>query len=79
MRFAEPFALKEGSSPEEKLEQERLMFMELTQSMFSYFPLAYPHRLRCHVRSLSLGKLDGPVPFDQHDRGADQVIAVNRW
>ena len=55
MRFAEPFALKEGSSPEEKLEQERLMFMELTQSMFSYFPLAYPHRLRCHVRSLSLG------------------------
>jgi len=31
MRFAEPFKLAGDLSPEEKLEAERLMFMELTQ------------------------------------------------
>ena len=31
MRFAEPFKITEGLSPEEKLEAERLMFLELTQ------------------------------------------------
>ena len=33
MRFAEPFAYKPDQTPEEKLEAERLMFLELTQSM----------------------------------------------
>ncbi|KAG6879571.1 hypothetical protein C0992_001398 [Termitomyces sp. T32_za158] len=31
MRFAEPFKLSEALSPEERLEAERLMFLELTQ------------------------------------------------
>lgn len=31
MRFAEPFKIAEGLSAEEKLEAERLMFLELTQ------------------------------------------------
>ncbi len=37
MRFAEPFTLKENLSAEEKLEAERLMFLELTQSMSSSY------------------------------------------
>lgn len=32
MRFAEPFTHKADVTPEEKLEAERLMFLELTQS-----------------------------------------------
>ena len=32
MRFAEPFTLKPNMTPQEKLEAERLMFLELTQS-----------------------------------------------
>jgi hypothetical protein len=31
MRFAEPFKISDSLSPEEKLEAERLMFLELTQ------------------------------------------------
>ena len=33
MRFAEPFHLSPNVSDEEKLEKERLMFLELTQGM----------------------------------------------
>ena len=33
-RFVEPFKHKEGLSEPEKLEAERLMFLELTQSMW---------------------------------------------
>ena len=33
-RFVEPFKHKEGLSEAEKLEAERLMFLELTQSMW---------------------------------------------
>lgn len=40
MRFAEPFVLSEKLSPVEKLEAERLMFLELTQG------------LSCHIASL---------------------------
>lgn len=39
MRFAEPFHIKEELSAGEKLESERLMFMELTQSMPIYLCL----------------------------------------
>lgn len=35
MRFAEPFKLPEAFSPEERLEAERLMFLELTQGLSS--------------------------------------------
>lgn len=31
LRFAEPFKIADEKSPEEKLEAERLMFLELTQ------------------------------------------------
>lgn len=34
MRFAEPFKLKDGLTPDQKLEAERLMFKELTQSEY---------------------------------------------
>jgi len=33
MRFAEPFKISEHLSPDEKLEAERLMFLELTQGL----------------------------------------------
>ena len=33
MRFAEPFAMKDDATPAQRLEAERLMFLELTQSM----------------------------------------------
>jgi hypothetical protein len=35
MRFAEPFTPSPNLSDEEKLEAERLMFLELTQGLFS--------------------------------------------
>lgn len=35
MRFAEPFSLSENLSHDEKLEAERLMFLELTQGQRS--------------------------------------------
>jgi len=38
MRFAEPFKIAEGLSPEEKLEAERLMFLELTQGDYLCVP-----------------------------------------
>lgn len=44
MRFAEPFVLKEDLSAQEKLEAERLMFMELTQSTSS----SYAYRVNLH-------------------------------
>ena len=60
MRFAEPFVLKDGLSAEEKLEAERLMFMELTQSMSASTPCQCLGRLR-PGSSLPLGQLDGLV------------------
>ena len=37
-RFAEPFKLDDSLAPEEKLEAERLMFLELTQGAISPAP-----------------------------------------
>lgn len=37
MRFAEPFKISEDLSPEEKLEAERLMFLELTQGNMTFW------------------------------------------
>lgn len=56
MRFADPFKISDNLSADEKLEAERLMFLELTQGLsFSAHGLvpSYPKH-----RSLSLGKLD---------------------
>ena len=80
MRFAEPFALKEGLSAEEKLESERLMFMELTQSQLMMFspPALFGMLMHGTHRSLPLGKFDGPLTAHQHDRRPDQVSAVYR-
>lgn len=44
MRFSEPFQHKPGLNDEQKLEAERLMFMELTQSAF-YFSCTLERRL----------------------------------
>lgn len=61
LRFAEPFKISEKLSPAEKLEAERLMFLELTQGQkLSIISLAFPDILF----SLSLGQLDRPFPLD---------------
>lgn len=36
MRFADPFILSPNLGPDEKLEAERLMFLELTQGTLEY-------------------------------------------
>jgi len=64
MRFAEPFRSTEGLSPEEKLEAERLMFLELTQGD-CLFSLNQISSLIC--ASLPLGQFHGPVAPHQHD------------
>ena len=78
MRFAEPFSLKPGLSAEEKLEAERLMFNELTQSTLLASAL-YQYSDVDLYHSLPLGKFDRFVAPHQHDRGADQVIAIHWW
>ncbi len=65
MRFAEPFSLKPGLSAEGKLEAERLMFNELTQSTLMSHP-SLLGSLTLHY-SLPLGQFDGFVSPHQHD------------
>jgi hypothetical protein len=62
LRFADPFKISEKLSPAEKLEAERLMFLELTQGLKNRlsFSLDFPDFLF----SLSLGQLNGPFPLD---------------
>lgn len=76
MRFAEPFKLSPDLDPKQKLEKERMMFLELTQSKsIDDSSVALPNL----SRSLPVGEFDGSVTPHQHDGGANQVAAVNRW
>ena len=75
MRFAEPFRSTEGLSPEEKLEAERLMFLELTQGD-CLFSLNQISSLIC--ASLSLGKFHGSVAPPQHDWKTNQSPVIDR-
>jgi hypothetical protein len=53
LRFAEPFKISEDLSPEARLEEERLMFLELTQGdSFLYYARV---QVNPGVCSLSLG------------------------
>jgi len=64
MRFAEPFKITEGLSPEEKLEAERLMFLELTQGDC----LCFLNQISSFICvSLSVGKFHRSVAPHQHD------------
>jgi hypothetical protein len=77
MRFADPFKISDDLSAEEKLEAERLMFLELTQGL----PVALSiivSLLTVQEHSVPLGKCDRLVSLDQHDRRANQVYPVNR-
>ena len=47
MRFADPFHLSPNVSPEEKLEKERLMFLELTQGLSASY--------LSHIRASDVG------------------------
>lgn len=41
MRFADPFKISDDLSAKEKLEAERLMFLELTQGPLTVFPVMF--------------------------------------
>lgn len=68
MRFAEPFKQSENISANEKAENERLMFLELTQgddtAAIKFAPLT-------HYASMPLGQLNRSFALDQHDGGSD--------
>lgn len=55
-RFVEPFKHKPGMTDEQKLEAERLMFIELTQSTSEFVRYLVDKELTS--RSLPLGKFD---------------------
>lgn len=73
MRFAEPFKLAGDLSPEEKLEAERLVFMELTQGSCFLFSDYQDHK---RFSSLPVGQFDRPLVTYQHDRRTDQSSSV---
>ena len=76
MRFAEPFKLAESLSPEEKLEAERLVFMELTQGSCFLLSDDYDHK---QSSSLPVGQFDRPFVTYQHDRRTNQSASVYWW
>jgi hypothetical protein len=43
MRFADPFKISDDLSAQEKLEAERLMFLELTQGLLTVLRIILPH------------------------------------
>jgi hypothetical protein len=55
MRFAEPFKLAGNLSPEEKLEAERLVFLELTQGSCFLLSDDQDHK---RFSSLPVGQFD---------------------
>lgn len=44
MRFADPFKISDDLSAKDKLEAERLMFLELTQGLLTVLPIIVSHR-----------------------------------
>lgn len=76
LRFAEPFKINESLSPKEKIEAERLMFLELTQGMLTVNADCVPltcdslSTFQCH-HSLPVGKFNRSFPSDQYDRGSN--------
>ena len=76
MRFAEPFKLTGNLSPEEKLEAERLMFMELTQGLCFLLSRGQDHK---QFSSLPLGQFNRPFVTYQHDGRTNQSASVYWW
>lgn len=76
MRFAEPFKISDNLSDSEKLEAERLMFLELTQGTSSRLvPLASTQHPA--LDSVPVGQLYRSIALDQHDRRSDQGTPIN--
>ena len=52
MRFADPFKISDDLSAKDKLEAERLMFLELTQGLLTFFYITISY---CQVNQCASG------------------------